>query len=69
MSLCARCGMNEPLPTDPDDFCSDCALETEAIVAELEERKRRADYHRMEFACVGVCECGGNPNCPRCNPS
>lgn len=68
MSLCTRCGMNEPLPNDPDDFCSDCALEAELLITELEERRRREDYFRMEFACVGVCECGGNPACPRCNP-
>lgn len=68
MSLCARCGMNEPLPTDPDDFCADCCAEVEAIVADIEERWRKAEYQRLEFACVGICTCGGNPKCPRCNP-
>jgi len=58
--------MNAPLPEDPDDFCKDCALEAEIILHEVEERKRRDRYYKMEFACVGVCECGGNPNCPRC---
>lgn len=38
MSLCARCGMNEPLPSDPDDFCFDCALDAEEILAALTER-------------------------------
>lgn len=53
MSLCARCGLNEPLPNDPDDFCQDCAAETEAILEELEESRRRAaeaDYYELEFA-------------------
>lgn len=58
MSLCARCGMNEPLPQDPDDFCAGCCADAEEILAEIEAR---------EFACVGVCECGGNPDCERCN--
>jgi hypothetical protein len=37
MSLCARCGMNEPLPTDPDDYCRDCALEIEALQFALDD--------------------------------
>ena len=41
--------MNEPLPLDPDDFCSDCALDAELILAEIEERQRKDEYHRLEF--------------------
>lgn len=34
-ALCDRCGMNEPAPND--EWCTDCVLEVEMILAEEEE--------------------------------
>jgi hypothetical protein len=80
MSLCTRCGMNEPLPNDPDDFCRDCALETEAILETLTTGVGRSSSRlprEPQTPVVSVldqpgpfyfrcepCECGGN--CEKC---
>lgn len=48
MSLCARCGMNEPLPTDPDDFCRDCALEIEALQFAVDDLKNMTSIDDLE---------------------
>jgi len=36
-AMCERCGMDAPAPND--DWCKDCILEVEIILAEMEERQ------------------------------
>jgi hypothetical protein len=39
--LCERCGLNAPLPNE--DWCGDCTLEVEAILAETEDAYELSD--------------------------
>jgi hypothetical protein len=74
--------MNEPLPSDPDDFCFDCALDAEEILAALSERgstqapgsptsPRSVSAATLELPVAAAflcdpCACGGHPDCERC---
>lgn len=44
-SLCSRCRENEP--ANNDEWCPDCVLEVELILAEMEERDESDDFHAL----------------------
>lgn len=63
MSLCAHCGLNQPLLNDPDDLCRDCAMDAELMLYAVENSDLTP--HARHLWCQGCsCEVFVEPNEP-----